>query len=272
MDVHNLLGPRKVPFSLARSKRSKWSRHLTLLMGALALCRLRGRSSKGLRKEPGPRGPRGRSPRNQASSVVHAYGPVHVCLGPQTLCGPNTASRSSLATDAKKPTASVGNAFFIGSSWMTRSLPAPPESVTAAGFDGLTGMQSRFVLAFAELGGQRGGATEAALAAGYGNGQSTSAKARASELLRNPRVLAALRDELTRKLNAGAATGVAVLIELATDPNTPAATRLSAATQLVDRGHGVVASRFAHAHLHAVKSIEDVLAALDASDDRSSAN
>ena len=102
------------------------------------------------------------------------------------------------------------------------------------------------------------------MTAGYGNGQSVSAKARASELLRNPKVLAALRDELTRKLNAGAATGVAVLIELATDPTTPAATRLSAATQLIDRGHGVVASRFAHAHMHAVRSIEDVLAAIDA--------
>lgn len=125
-------------------------------------------------------------------------------------------------------------------------------------------MQARFVTAYAELSTSKGGAAAAAIAAGYGHGKNRSAaKARASELLRNPKVLSALRDELTRKLNAGAAVGVQTLVDLSLHARSEQV-RLGAARELVDRGYGPVMSR--NATIHATTSVEDFLLQLDARD------
>ena len=147
---------------------------------------------------------------------------------------------------------------------MSRNLPEPKEENPVT-FDGLTERQSAFVVAYAESGGGPGAAATAAQAAGYAKTSRAAARVRGHELLRNPKVLEALRDELTRRLNAAATLGVAVLAELAADKNTPAATRLSAAKDLIDRGHGPIASRWKVDHT--VRTIEDILAEIDSAED-----
>lgn len=136
--------------------------------------------------------------------------------------------------------------------------PTLPDGRTMAA---LSERQRLFAEKYVELGGKHGSAQAAALHAGYGGGGETpnvnSAKSRAWELLRNPDVLAAIRDEMTRKLSAAAVLGVNVLVELAEDEGVPAATRLSAAKELVDRGYGPVASRFMHTHEG--RTIEDYI-------------
>lgn len=132
------------------------------------------------------------------------------------------------------------------------------ETVT---LDDLTDRQRSFVHAFVESGGGPGAAAEAARTAGYAPTSAAAARVRAHELLRNPKVLSALRDEITRKLNAAAALGVNVLIELA--QSGPPQVRLSAAKELVDRGFGPVVSRTANLHAVSATSVEDLLDQLD---------
>ena len=147
---------------------------------------------------------------------------------------------------------------------MTRNLPEPKEEAPVT-FDGLTERQSAFVIAYAESGGRPGAAATAAQAAGYAQTSRAAARVRGHELLRNPKVLEALRNELTRRLNAAATLSVHVLMELAADKSTPAATRLSAAKDLIDRGHGPIASRWKVDHT--VRTIEDILAEIDSADE-----
>jgi phage terminase small subunit len=138
---------------------------------------------------------------------------------------------------------------------------APSETVTLAD---LSERQAAFVREYVERGGRPGAAADAAVSAGYarpGPEGRAAARVRASELLRNEKVLRFLRDELTRKLNAGAALGVAALLDLAQNAKSEQV-RLSAANSLIDRGHGPVMSR--NASITARVSIEDLLAQLDA--------
>ncbi|MGA7675851.1 MAG: hypothetical protein WCA78_12510 [Rhizomicrobium sp.] len=141
--------------------------------------------------------------------------------------------------------------------------PFLPESKTVILAD-LSERQAVFVREYVERGGRPGAAVDAAVAAGYarpGRAGRAAARSRAYELLRNPKVLTALRDELTRKLNTGAALGVQVLIDLAQRAQSEQV-RFSAARELVDRGYGPVVSR--SANLNANASIEDFWARLDA--------
>lgn len=146
---------------------------------------------------------------------------------------------------------------------MGNSLSTTPlESVTVFS-DDLTERQAAFVREYVERGGKPGSAADAAQAAGYarpGRVGRAAARVRASELLRNPKVLSALRGELTRKLNAAATLGVSVLVDLA--QNGPANVRLQAAKELLDRGYGPVMSR--SASIQARTTIEDFLDELDA--------
>jgi hypothetical protein len=148
---------------------------------------------------------------------------------------------------------------------MTDLTARRSESVT---MEDLTQKQAAFVREYVQRGGRPGAGPDAAQAAGYAHGDRDAARVRAAELLRHPKVLAVMRDELTKKLNAAATLGVDVLVELASDKTVPPATRLAAARDLVDRGHMPIASRFAHAHLHAVRSIEDVLDMIEREDAR----
>ena len=81
--------------------------------------------------------------------------------------------------------------------------------------------------------------------------------------LRNPDVLQALRDELTRKLNAGAALGVQTLMDLCQNARSEQV-KLSAANSLIDRGLGPVMSRNAIVHAHT--TVDDIILSLDASE------
>lgn len=134
----------------------------------------------------------------------------------------------------------------------------PIRTVT---IEGLTEKQSAFVSAFLESGGGPGAAADAAQAAGYASTSRAAARVRGSELLRNEQVLSAIRDGLTRKLNAAASLGVSVLIDLA--QTGPPSVRLQAAKELVDRGYGPIVSR--NAHVVATASIEDFLEKIDTS-------
>lgn len=143
------------------------------------------------------------------------------------------------------------------------SLLPPRTGKGTVTIDDLNERQTAFVEEYVKRGGKPGSAASAAQAAGYAPKNRSAARVRASELLHNPKVLAVLRDELTRKLNASAVLGVQVLIDLA--ENGPPQVRLSAAKELIDRGYGPVMSR--NAHVHAIETIEDILEELDRMDD-----
>ncbi|HEY5207871.1 MAG TPA: terminase small subunit [Stellaceae bacterium] len=140
---------------------------------------------------------------------------------------------------------------------MNSQLVAYRESVTLAD---LTERQAKFVQAYMERGTQRDGAIQAALAAGYGDGDRAQAKSRAYELLHHHKILAALRDEISNKLSAAASIGVGVLIELAQSAGSEQV-RLGAARELVDRGHGPIMSRNASGEPRG-RTVEDFLAGL----------
>lgn len=145
------------------------------------------------------------------------------------------------------------------------SIPTRP-TVTPPAFEGLTDKQARFVVAYVESGGKRGGATEAALAAGYGGGTSREqAKVRASELLRNEAVLKAIRGEVTRSLAGASVIAVQTLVELA--ENGPPQVRLSASKEILDRAIGPIMSRNAHI-VASARSIEDIIGDLDREEER----
>jgi len=153
---------------------------------------------------------------------------------------------------------------------MTRTTNIRPPVIADQGVK-LADLDSRekaFALAYVERGGRHGAGAEAALAAGLSpSGNRAAARVRANEMLRDPKVLGFIKDELVRKINTAAAIGVDVLIELASDPNTPHATRLAAARDLIDRSTiGPIMSR--NAHIHATTSIEDIIDRLDAQEER----
>lgn len=140
---------------------------------------------------------------------------------------------------------------------MTR-LPILPNDNTALA--DLSEQERHFVREFVEIGHRKGGAIDAAIAAGYGRYSREQAKSAAYRLARKPSVLAAIRNELSVKLNHAAALGVHVLVDLAQNAKSEQ-TRLSAARELVDRGYGPVISR--SAVLSASLSVEDFLDQLD---------
>lgn len=148
------------------------------------------------------------------------------------------------------------------------SLPMrnPPARVapTSVMLDDLPPRKQAFVRAYLDnldagnVG--RGSVADAVQAAGLA-GNRNAARVRAHELMRDPAVLSALHNEQIRKLNAGGALGVAVLIDLARNAKSEPV-RLQAAAQLVDRSPlGPVPSR--SMSLHANVSIEELLTQLD---------
>lgn len=111
----------------------------------------------------------------------------------------------------------------------------------ASALDGLTPRQRRFVTEFVRLGGKAGAA---ALSAGYAKG---SADVRASELVRMPKILAAIREESERRLCASVAMGAETLVHLAQNAESESV-RLQAAQALLDRGGLLLAHRTEHVH------------------------
>lgn len=106
-----------------------------------------------------------------------------------------------------------------------------------------------------------GAGPDAVQAAGISVGNRNSARVRAFEFLRDPDVLAVIRDEMTKRLAAGAAIGVAILTDLALNAKSESV-KLQAASQLVDRSPiGPVISR--SAAVTANVTLEDMLEQLD---------
>lgn len=113
----------------------------------------------------------------------------------------------------------------------------------SAEFAVLTDMQKRFVTAMIVVGAKRDYGAECARLAGYAPG---SAKQKAYELMRNPRVLAAIRREADLKLQASVLLGTMVLEEIALDERHK--DRLKAATELLNRGGMMLIQRVEHTH------------------------
>lgn len=112
-------------------------------------------------------------------------------------------------------------------------------------------------------GGLPGAGPDAAVAAGFaspGPAGRNAARSRSYELLHNPAVLKALREEMARRLNSGAVLGVKTLIDLCQNARSEQV-RLSAANSLIDRGYAPVMSR--NATVRAVVGVEDLLMMLD---------
>lgn len=78
----------------------------------------------------------------------------------------------------------------------------------------LTQNQRGFVVALLETGGQDAG--KAAALAGIG-GNSNASQVYASRAMRNPAILAAIREEADRRLRSGGILGASVLVEIASD-------------------------------------------------------
>jgi phage terminase small subunit len=127
-------------------------------------------------------------------------------------------------------------------------------------FQDLDSREARFVVEFVIRSGTLGAGADAALAAGYSNGNRDAAHSMASRLLRRPKVLKAIQDETGRRIASAAPLGIAVLETLARSARSESV-RLSAARDLVDRGYGPVMSR--NANLNVDTSLEDMIKALE---------
>lgn len=137
-------------------------------------------------------------------------------------------------------------------------IPARKQNV-ANSIDGLTRKQAAFVIAYLATGGSSH--REAARAAGY-TGADQSLDNAAYLNLRNPKVLQAMREEADKRLQSGLILGASTLMELAKHSDTDA-TRLKAATELLNRGGLALAIK--HEHVvrdeRSPKELEDVLVA-----------
>lgn len=129
-----------------------------------------------------------------------------------------------------------------------------------ASFDDLTPAQRDFVESYLSLDGRAGAEVDAALSVGLGNGERAKAARAARDMMRNPRVLSAIRSELSNRFTGSAALGLSTLIDLARSARSEQV-RLSAAKELLDRGVGPVMSR--SAVLSASMRVEDLIAQLD---------
>jgi len=154
----------------------------------------------------------------------------------------------------------------VATSSTTASVPPPATVVEQPPdlptFQELDEREALFVVEYVARSGTRGAGADAALAAGYSNGNRDAAHSMASRLLRRPTVLRAIKGETGRRIAAAAPLGVAVLESLAQSARSEQV-RLAAANSLVDRGHGPVISRNANANLNVNTSLEDLLERLD---------
>ena len=141
----------------------------------------------------------------------------------------------------------------------TATLAVAPDLPS---FEGLSERESLFVVEYTSRSGTRGAGADAALAAGFSNGNRDAAHSMASKLLRRPHVLRAIKDETGRRIAASAPLGVAVLEQLAQTARSEQV-RLAAANSLVDRGFGPVVSRNANLNLNAKTTVEELLEQLD---------
>ena len=121
---------------------------------------------------------------------------------------------------------------------MANTITRPPEDIVeelGPAMMDLTDPQRMFVMHYLNQGGQN--AAEAARRAGYGNSPETQAVS-ASRMLRQPRILAALREVADHRLKSGAILAASAIVEIANDPLHR--DRFKAATELLNRAGLVV--------------------------------
>ena len=111
----------------------------------------------------------------------------------------------------------------------------PQDDILGPAMRVLTEGQRAFVIAHLLDGGRNN--TQAAIMAGYG-GTPESARTRAFELMRTPKILAAIREEADRRLRSGAALAASALLEMAADPMHK--DRYKASVELLNRAGMVV--------------------------------
>jgi phage terminase small subunit len=130
----------------------------------------------------------------------------------------------------------------------TPDIRVPVDNACGPAMLKLSINQRAFVIAWLELGGTHGKASEAARIAGYTT-TGGATRARAYSLMHNPRVLEAIKEEAEKRIQSGVALGASVLVEIASDPVHK--DRFKAATALLDRGGLQLA--MVNKHLHIVE-------------------
>lgn len=116
----------------------------------------------------------------------------------------------------------------------------------------LTEPQRQFVLHYCNTGGIN--AAEAARRAGYGDNSNSQAVI-ASRMLRQPRILAALREVADRRLKAGAIMAASAVVEIAQDPLHR--DRFKAATELLNRA-GLVVEGISRVIVEDHRTVEEI--------------
>lgn len=109
----------------------------------------------------------------------------------------------------------------------------------------LTEKQRRFVEAYLTTGGQN--ESEAARLAGYSQTNPNGCAVEGFRLMRNDKVIAAIKEEAAKRINGGVLLGASVLVEIASDPLHK--DRLKAAQSLLDRGGMMAISKSEHLHI-----------------------
>lgn len=126
-------------------------------------------------------------------------------------------------------------------------------------YEGLTDKQRIFVDTYMDLGGGRGAQVAAARKAGYSE---KSVHAAASQLLRNERILSAIRKLTGHKFRAGAVMALETLIYL-TENATTEATRLKASEGLLNRcGFGPQSTQDVNVNLTDNRSQQEIVDAI----------
>lgn len=115
------------------------------------------------------------------------------------------------------------------------AFPVPAEGTLGPAMQALSENRRCFVVAMLETGGQNH--AHAAYMAGYGK-DTEVARVSACRMMRDPSVLAAIREEADRRLRSGAILGASVLMEIAS--NQMHKDRLKAAESLLNRSGLVV--------------------------------
>lgn len=118
------------------------------------------------------------------------------------------------------------------------TLPVPSDTECGEAMRLLTGSQRAFVIALVESGADDH--TACAMRAGYG-GTPGSAAVVASRMMRNPKIIAAIREEADRALQGDALLGRAVLVSIAQDIRHK--DRFKAGVELLNRAGLLVETR-----------------------------
>lgn len=112
----------------------------------------------------------------------------------------------------------------------------PPASEQGPAMRLLTTRQKAFVVALVDLGHWKNHQKAAEIAGYASRGSPDSAKVRAAENMRNPKVVAAIQEAVRKRLESGTALALGVVEEILLDDSAARKDRLKAAELMFDRG------------------------------------